>query len=210
VSIPRDSKGRFIKGHRYSPKTELKKGQHWRQPKPYWNSDFLYNEYVVKQRSAAEIAVDFDCIEKNILYFLKKFNIKTRSISETRKAKYWGAKGKDNPMYGVTGDQHPNWKGGITPERQAFYQSAEWKRACRIVWSRDTATCQKCKIKHLYGMRSYHVHHIVSFEVGELRAEPNNLVLLCRNCHNWVHSKENTEKEFLWSIEEDTQAMRSK
>ena len=43
-NMVRDNKGRFVKGVRSSPNTEFKKGQHWREPKPYWEKEWLYNE----------------------------------------------------------------------------------------------------------------------------------------------------------------------
>lgn len=93
----------------------------------------------------------------------------------------------------------PSWQGGVTPERQALYSSDAWAEAVKKVWKRDQATCQNCG-KHHDTMRSrgtFHIHHIVSFRVKRLRAELDNLILLCRECHLWVHSKQNTERRFI-------------
>ena len=194
----RDAKGRFIKGQRASPSTEFKKGQHWRSPKPYWDKDWLEHEYIVLEKSAETIAQEQGCVEGNILYFLHKFGIPRRNVSGARAVKYWGLKGPDNPMYGRTGTDSPNWKGGTTPERQGFYASQEWAVAVSAVWKRDRATCQRCgRLPEQRG--SFHIHHIVSFEVEELRADYDNLCLLCRECHRWIHSKENKDREFLSS-----------
>jgi len=106
-------------------------------------------------------------------------------------------RGEGNGMYGATGAENPNYKGGITPERQAFYASQEWKDACRTVWNRDGATCQRCGVRRSEYEGKLHVHHIVSFAVEELRSNADNLVLLCERCHHWVHSDENTTGEFL-------------
>jgi len=196
----RDDKGRFIEGHHYSPETEFKKGEHWREEKPYWNKEWLKREYVKKKRSASEIADDFDCTAKNIRYFLRKHNIPTRSISEAREVKHWGEEGKDNPMYGKTGKENPNWKGGITPERQAVYSSREWSKAVSKVWKRDDATCQRCGKKKESKEQEFHIHHIIPFKVEDKRTDPENLVLLCKECHQWVHSKENTNRKFLKEV----------
>lgn len=106
----------------------------------------------------------------------------------------------EHHMKGVTGPAHPNWKGGLTPERQAFYSTPEWKAAARAVWMRDQCTCQRCGCKpprkgpkHNRG----HVHHIVTFQVRELRLDLDNLVLLCADCHRWVHSRANVLKELV-------------
>lgn len=110
----------------------------------------------------------------------------------------WG-KGNDPYWRGKTGEQHPSYKGGLTPERQAVYSSQEWIEAVKVVWTRDNATCQLCGVHHNTAkMRgTFHVHHIVSFQIKELRTKPSNLVLLCKDCHKFVHSKKNTSKKFI-------------
>lgn len=102
-------------------------------------------------------------------------------------------------MKGRTGSAHPGWKGGLTPERQAFYASEEWAESVKAVWARDNAACKRCGKHHntAKARGTFHIHHIVSFQVTALRAAVDNLVLLCRECHLFVHSKKNTTKEFL-------------
>lgn len=187
----------FVKGVRASPETEFKKGYTWREPKPYWDKAWLYMEYRGKDKSAKQIADEQGCNENNILYFLKKHGIKTKTMVEIRAKKFWGLSGKTNGMYGRNGDTNPHWKGGVTPERQAFYVSHEWAEACLFVWNRDMATCQRCGKRKTHNDEEFHIHHIISFSQKEIRGEPNNLVLLCGGCHRWVHSNKNKEKEFL-------------
>ena len=196
----RNAKGQFIKGYHASPETEFKPGTHWRPPKPFWNHDWLYAEYVTKRHSAKEIATRFGVTENAILYWLKKHSIPTRSMQEIRAQKYWGLSGERNPMYGKRGAEVPNWKGGCTPDRQAFYSSEEWAKASLAVWKRDTATCQRCGTRAVGKNGAMHIHHIVSFAVKELRADINNLVLLCIGCHHWVHSRENTEQDYIKEV----------
>lgn len=109
--------------------------------------------------------------------------------------------GKENEPYwkGVKGEKHPSYKGGLTPERQAVYSSREWVESVKKVWKRDDATCQCCGKHHNTeeARGTFHVHHIVSFQVPELRTDPNNLVLLCKECHKFVHSKQNSTKQFI-------------
>lgn len=93
-----------------------------------------------------------------------------------------------------------SYKGGVSPDRQKVYSSEEWKKLVKDVWARDEATCQLCKEKHnsLENRGTFHIHHIKSFaENPSLRLELENLVLLCKKCHLWVHSKENHHGEFL-------------
>ncbi len=102
-------------------------------------------------------------------------------------------------MKGKKGSEVPSWKGGITPERQAFYQTPEWKKAERNVKKRDKNTCQRCGSVKEKG-KPFDIHHIVSFSCVELRATESNLVYLCEPCHYWVHGKENKGKEFIKEI----------
>ena len=100
----------------------------------------------------------------------------------------------------VPKEQHPNWKGGITPERQQFYASEEWRDAVKSVWQRDNATCQRCGLDSRpipAKERRFHTHHIDSFSIRERRAVLENLVLLCQECHKWIHSKDNTAHEYI-------------
>lgn len=103
-------------------------------------------------------------------------------------------------LSGAPPEANPNWKGGLTPERQAFYRSPEWKLACRIVWHRADGCCERCSADYREADRSttrFHVHHIISFQVREFRAAPSNLALLCPACHFFVHGKQNVSREFL-------------
>ena len=102
-------------------------------------------------------------------------------------------------MKGRKGADTPNWMGGVTPERQGFYCSKEWSDAVKSVWKRDKAICRRCgKDNNSETSRgTFHIHHVVSFMVKSLRASVSNLVLLCNDCHRFVHSRKNVTREFL-------------
>lgn len=194
----RNKKGQFIKGISFNPATQFKKGQHWRKPQLFRDKKWLINEYVELTRSTGDIAKQFNVTDSAILFWLKKYKIKRRSVTEAREKKHWGLIGSDNPMWNKRGELNPRWLGGITPERQSFYQSQEWKSACSFVWKRDNATCKRCQLKKTEQPdMPFHIHHIVSFKVKKLRAELHNLVLLCEVCHLYVHSNKNTNGEFI-------------
>lgn len=163
---------------------------------PYHNADWLREQYIDQGRTASEIAVQFNVTDCTIRYFLHRFNIPTRTTAETREKKYWGVNGERNPMYGRNGEANPRWRGGVSPERQAFYSSIEWTEAVKFVWKRDQGICQRCGAKP-HSRSQFHIHHIISFAVRELRAEPTNLILLCATCHRWVHSNKNAKRDFI-------------
>lgn len=93
----------------------------------------------------------------------------------------------------------PAWKGGVSPERQAVYSSEDWCNAVKKVWERDKARCQRCHKNHNDELNrgNFHIHHIISFSVKEFRCEITNLILLCKECHRWIHSKNNVNKDFI-------------
>lgn len=186
--------GRFKKGERRSPATEFKPGEHWRDPKPFWDRDWLVTEYIEKGRSAGDIARDWGITDAAIFFWLSKHGIPRRTVSEARALKKWGLSGEANGMHGKTGEQNPNWRGGIAPERQVFYSSAEWKRAARFVRSRDKGICRRCGID-VRGSAA--LHHIIPFASVAHRTDPDNLVTLCKPCHDFVHSKANVNREFI-------------
>ncbi len=180
---------------------QFKAGTHWRKPQSFRDKKWLIEQYQKLERSAGDIAKQFGVTDAAILFWLRRHGIKRRSVSDARKIKHWGQVGIDNPMWNKRGELSPRWMGGITPDRQAFYTSIEWKRACSLVWKRDDAKCQRCgSDRREFPDLPFHIHHIKSFAVIELRADPNNLVLLCEICHHFVHSRRNTKNEFLSKV----------
>ncbi|CAB3730674.1 HNH endonuclease [Paraburkholderia rhynchosiae] len=104
-------------------------------------------------------------------------------------------------LKGSLPEANPNWAGGATPERQEFYRSAEWKVVVRYVWARDNACCRNCgkdwRTVDRSTEQTFHIHHVWSFQISALRANPAILVLLCRQCHLWVHSNANVTRAWL-------------
>lgn len=97
-----------------------------------------------------------------------------------------------------SGERSIAWRGGTTSERERFNSSSEWKAAVRAVWARDRGACCRCGRRHKYGEPAFDVHHISNYaQHPECRSDTENLVLLCRGCHRWVHSRGNKSCEFI-------------
>jgi len=168
-------------------KGQFKKGFTRHKPKPFWNKEWLLKEYSTK--SASEIANNQNCHENNIFFWLNKHKIKTRTISEARKLKHWGATGRDNPMYGKIGKLNPNWNGGHSPERQSEYAKSAWKELAKSILKRDNYLCQKCNSPHTTKIKLI-VHHIKAWsKYPELRFSAGNLITLCERCHKNEHRR---------------------
>ena len=79
----------------------------------------------------------------------------------------------------ITGDKHPNWKGGITKldkkERNKFRQTMQ-----KLIFERDNYICKMCGQTGGY----LQVDHIQSWaEYVELRFSMDNCRTLCQPCH---------------------------
>jgi 5-methylcytosine-specific restriction protein A len=186
VTSPREASGRFRKGvHAY------------RAPQPHWDRDWLVREYVEKARSTGDIAHDIGCTDENVLFWLKKHGIPRRNVSQARSVKRWGASGASNPMFGKTGALNPRYVDGSAPERQTLYARHDWKAFLAAIYRRDGFCCVRCG-KAKAGPRSLHAHHIQPWAGNAaLRFDEENVVTLCRTCHEWVHSRANVGREYL-------------
>lgn len=164
----------------------------------HWSKEWLEAEYG-KGRSLSDLAADAGVAIATLRARMETFGVEIRGTSEALavSGKERIRSGREHHMYGRRGESSPNWKGGKTPERQAFYSSREWATACVAVWNRDDATCRRCGIRKERKEQEFCIHHVVSFAVEVLRAEPTNLVLLCVPCHHWVHSRANASRDFL-------------
>ena len=189
---------------------------------------WLRDAYVTQALDCTQIAKLVGRDAKSVWNWLKDFGIETRkrgttgnhihsigvprvlsdegrkSLSESARAARLKDGRKPYLKDGVHWLKHegavsPNWQGGLTPDRQAFYSSEQWADAVKAVWKRDNATCQRCGASHnTASVRgTFHIHHLESFQVKELRAEVSNLILVCKPCHLFIHSKKNISKEFI-------------
>lgn len=83
--------------------------------------------------------------------------------------------------YGLKrGNEHYNWKGGITPVNDKIRRSKEYKRWRLAVLKRDNYTCVLCGDSS----KELNVDHIKKFaDFPELRLDLNNGRTLCVDCH---------------------------
>lgn len=130
----------------------------------------LYNEEAL---STYEIADRLDCAGSTVHDYLRKHGIETR------------------PVGSQTGELHHRWKGGREP-----YYGENWHEVRRSVLDRDDRTCQRCGIsesehedQHEMKLDVHHEQPIRTFDAPEEANDTDNLVTLCRKCHNRIESE---------------------
>src|SRR5208282_1135123 len=85
--------------------------------------------------------------------------------------------------YGMKGETHWNWKGGISGDKNRIRASSAYKFWRKAVFQRDNWTCVKCGQWGGY----LEADHIKGFaEYPELRFEVSNGQTLCKPCHRQI------------------------
>lgn len=143
--------------------------------KKYCSQECFHKAIIGKVACNKEEGVDVICAICG-----KQFNVwKSRM---RRDVKYCSRECKYEGQSRVTNVNHPLWKGGhslyaklLSENEGSFYRNR------RIVLERDDNTCQYCGFK---GESNYmDVHHIITVIKGGTNL-PENMVTLCRKCHN--------------------------
>ena len=87
------------------------------------------------------------------------------------------------------GENHHNWKGGISAENYNRRRVKEYRRWRDDVIKRDDYTCRECGDS----LCELHAHHIKEFaRFPELRYVLSNGITLCKACHYKKHYGENS------------------
>jgi len=76
----------------------------------------------------------------------------------------------------------------------------KWSALRRVMLERTGHKCQHCTAEETSLRREeswLEVHHIVSVKNEERRLDPSNLVVLCRECHDFVHGRANVNRLYL-------------
>jgi hypothetical protein len=93
----------------------------------------------------------------------------------------------------ISGKNNPNWKGGISKERQSFGNKdyVNWRND---IFKKDDYTC--CLCGRFGG--NLNAHHIKKWsDFPKLRYDVKNGETLCKECHKIIHLKNPMEKAIL-------------
>lgn len=104
---------------------------------------------------------------------VKKYSDKQKGRKSTR---YWLGKIRQDML----GNNHWNWKGGISGENTKLKNTLKYKEWRMSVYRKNYFTCQECGYKG----DDIVAHHIRSWaKYPELRFDINNGITFCRSCH---------------------------
>ena len=85
-----------------------------------------------------------------------------------------------------------------------FYNSKEWKILRKNKWESSNGLCEKCLEKGIVKC-GIEVHHKIPIgKDWSKRLDYDNLILLCKECHNYSHNRISPLQKFLkiWNKEE--------
>ena len=127
----------------------------------------------------AELRCDCGKVIHRKVTYIKNGQIKSCGCLQRDEAKRIASTVLIDYQYGA---EHPNWKGGISPERNRIEKTKEYK-----AWRAEVlkkGKCEKCG-----STENLQVHHICNFEdYPELRTDPSNGACLCEKCHRMFHN----------------------
>lgn len=105
-----------------------------------------------------------------------------KHLSQIHKGMHYSPETEFKPGHTLTkAEKHWNWKGGVDDMIQERTSSAWWRKLRKEIYQRDNWTCQFCGI-HCSG-RNIACHHIIKERLGGAHKQ-ENLVTVCRRCHN--------------------------
>ena len=126
-------------------------------------------------------------------------------ISVANKQTY--ANGRVHHFIGITGENHPAWKGGKTFESYSIEWNKEFKEQVRIKYN---YICQECGVKQKDNDEKLAIHHI---NYDKKNNEITNLIPLCRKCHGktiWNRDYWQRRYEiFVWTKEQYRQYLEA-
>ncbi len=130
----------------------------------------LRSMYHTDGMSTYAIAEQLDCAPSTVHDWLHDHGIETRTVGSQ------------------PGELHHRWKGGVDE-----YYGDNWAEQRRKVLQRDNYECQRCGItqsehrsQNDIGLDVHHRQPIRTFQSPENANTLDNLVTLCRSCHNTI------------------------
>ena len=78
---------------------------------------------------------------------------------------------------------------------KSFYKSKAWQRCRAYVWKRDGGMCVDCMANGIAtpGAEVHHIVELTPMNINDpsIALNPDNLITLCKSCHEQRHGKKN-------------------
>jgi 5-methylcytosine-specific restriction endonuclease McrA len=139
--------------------------------------------------------------QKRLAYFasikgennpMKKIEIRKKLGQSLRNSQRFQAWHKNN-----RNENHYNWKGGITPERDAISIRKEYRDWRMSILNRDDYRCFDCGEKD----KKMQLHHLYPWDLyPRLRMESANAITLCVGCHRNREAQLRKRMKFLFEV----------
>lgn len=144
-------------------------------------------------------AISSRTMKKTMTPKLRQKIVETLRTPECRARISQSKIGEKNPMYGVIGENHPQWNPERTHEQRVQERKTGKDKAWRLaVFERDKFTCQFCGDARGGNLVAHHVNSYSKHKA--LRYDPNNGATLCEDCHKNYHTtygwKNATQEKF--------------
>lgn len=153
----------------------------------YWTEHVLKERILPKRHGSVEVICEY-CGNPFKVCVSRYKNQRTRFCSRECFRLY-----KIEHPEEYAGENHWNWKGGISNENHLLRQTKEYVKWRDAVFKRDGWTCRKCNYKG----HDIVAHHILNFHGHpELRFNVGNGMTLCRRCHKKLHYNIGEETRF--------------
>ena len=165
-------------------------------PEDFSNFEKMYDLYITQRLSKKDLGIAYNCDPCVIDRVLRNLGIEIRNSSQSKVGL-------------MVGENHPNWKGGISTLSQRVREYLTDKHITYEVLKRDGFVCKICGSK-----KDLDVHHIIPFkqiidriidEHPELEINStemynvcvsdaelnnlNNLITVCSECHHKIHGR---------------------
>lgn len=150
----------------------------------------IYKDSIIKKYGVDNISKCNIVKQKKINTIMNRFGVKNpyqiSSIRNKAIASQNSFKFKELMSKRMSGENNPQWQGGITSESKRLRNNLDTQLWREFVFKRDNWTCQKC-LKRGFNIQAHHIKNFIQYP--KLRYVFENGITLCNKDHREFHKK---------------------